>query len=280
MRYGNAGLSCLKRRTPGDMRHGDNISLPDSVIETSKPVKLKDFAEHYRIMSADSDFRFSEEYEELKHVGREKPCGAADLPCNRPKNRFTNILPYDHSRVKLQPCDDDEGSDYINANFVPGFNSPREFIVTQGPLHSTRDDFWRMCWETNSRAIVMLTVRFIYYDKVLSYHSNMWHSRGSTYFGRKRPVMIITFWTYVILYYKNNFSDVSRKDAKSVTTIGLTKHNQSTTEIFRYFYWCFFNEFKHIEKTFNLLIIWIVKYATVSKIVCQLIRYFCKWKRN
>ena len=55
------------------MRHGDNISLPDSVIETSKPVKLKDFAEHYRIMSADSDFRFSEEYEELKRVGREKP---------------------------------------------------------------------------------------------------------------------------------------------------------------------------------------------------------------
>ena len=144
------------------MRHGDNISLPDSVIETSKPVKLKDFAEHYRIMSADSDFRFSEEYEELKHVGREKACAAADLPCNRPKNRFTNILPYDHSRVKLQPCDDDEGSDYINANFVPGFNSPREFIVTQGPLHSTRDDFWRMCWETNSRAIVMLTVSYLW----------------------------------------------------------------------------------------------------------------------
>ena len=96
------------------MRHGDNISLPDSVIETSKPVKLKDFSEHYRIMSADLDFRFSEEYEELKHVGREKPCTAADMPVNRPKNRFTNILPYDHSRVKLQPADDEEGSDYIN----------------------------------------------------------------------------------------------------------------------------------------------------------------------
>jgi cadherin 5 type 2 (VE-cadherin) len=71
------------------------------------------------MMSADSDFRFSEEFEELKHIGREQPCSAADLPCNRPKNRFTNILPYDHSRFKLQPVDDEEGSDYINANYVP-----------------------------------------------------------------------------------------------------------------------------------------------------------------
>ena len=57
----------------------------------------------------------------------------------------------------MQPTDDEEGSDYINASFVPGFNSKREFIVTQGPLHSTREDFWGMGWETNSRAIVMLT---------------------------------------------------------------------------------------------------------------------------
>ncbi|XP_032511666.1 tyrosine-protein phosphatase 10D isoform X3 [Danaus plexippus] len=125
--------------------------------QASRPVRVSDFIDHYRLMSADSDFRFSEEFEELKHVGREQPCTAADLPCNRPKNRFTNILPYDHSRYKLQPVDDEEGSDYINANYVPGHNSPREFIVTQGPLHCTRDDFWRMCWESGSRAIVMLT---------------------------------------------------------------------------------------------------------------------------
>ncbi|CAH0385398.1 unnamed protein product [Bemisia tabaci] len=140
-----------------DHRGQDCASLADSIIETSRPIRLDQFAEHYRIMSADSDFRFSEEFEELKHVGREQSCSAADLSCNRPKNRFTNILPYDHSRFKLQPVDDEEGSDYINANYVTGHNSPREFIVTQGPLHSTRDDFWRMCWESNSRAIVMLT---------------------------------------------------------------------------------------------------------------------------
>ncbi|XP_071875823.1 protein tyrosine phosphatase 10D isoform X5 [Bombus fervidus] len=155
------GLLVRRRRSQGrkttETRTTDNLSLPDSVIDTSRPIKIEDFSEHYRTMSADSDFRFSEEFEELKHVGRDQPCTAADLPCNRPKNRFTNILPYDHSRFKLQPVDDEEGSDYINANYVPGHNSPREFIVTQGPLHSTRDDFWRMVWESNSRAIVMLT---------------------------------------------------------------------------------------------------------------------------
>ncbi|XP_071042515.1 tyrosine-protein phosphatase 10D [Parasteatoda tepidariorum] len=140
-------------------KHGkaDTMSVADSEVVTNRPVKLKDFADHYRIMSADSDFRFSEEFELLKNIGRDKPCNAADLPVNRPKNRFTNILPYDHSRIKLMPTDDEEGTDYINANYIPGYNSPREFIVTQGPLHSTRDDLWRMIWEQNCRAIVMLT---------------------------------------------------------------------------------------------------------------------------
>ena len=106
------------KRTKKGGTHDDTASLPESIIEPTRPVKLKDFAEHYRKMSADSDFRFSEEFEELKRVGREQLCTAADLPVNRPKNRFTNILPYDSSRYKLLPTDDDEGSDYINANYV------------------------------------------------------------------------------------------------------------------------------------------------------------------
>lgn len=109
-------MACRKAT---ETRPNDSMSLPDSIIETSRPIRRENFANHYRIMSADSDFRFSEEFEELKHVGREQPCTFADLPCNRPKNRFTNILPYDHSRFKLQPVDDEEGSDYVNANYVP-----------------------------------------------------------------------------------------------------------------------------------------------------------------
>lgn len=40
-----------------ESRVNDNMSLPDSTIETSRPVLIKNFAEHYRLMSADSDFR-------------------------------------------------------------------------------------------------------------------------------------------------------------------------------------------------------------------------------
>lgn len=94
-------------------------------MKISRPVRLDRFIEHYTQMSADSDFRFSEEFEDLKHAAaiNEVTTTAADLPCNRPKNRFTNILPYDHSRFKLQPVDDEEGSDYINANYVPVINT-------------------------------------------------------------------------------------------------------------------------------------------------------------
>ncbi|KAI2798555.1 hypothetical protein BLOT_010530 [Blomia tropicalis] len=52
---------------------GDTLSIMGAAeLITSRPIKLSNFADHFRLMSADSDFRFSEEFELLKMKGREK----------------------------------------------------------------------------------------------------------------------------------------------------------------------------------------------------------------
>ncbi|KAK1906596.1 Receptor-type tyrosine-protein phosphatase O [Dissostichus eleginoides] len=121
------------------------------------PVQLDDFEAYFREMSKDSAYKFSLQFEELKSVGLDLSHDAADLPVNRPKNRYTNILPYDFSRVQLLSLHHDEGSDYINANYIPGYKTPQEYIATQGPLPETRNDFWKMILQEKSCVIVMLT---------------------------------------------------------------------------------------------------------------------------
>ena len=99
---------------------------------------------------------------------------SANLPANKFKNRLVNILPYEATRVVLQPLVDSTlsgnnnnnnntsptsivGSDYINANFVDGYKYRRAYVATQAPLAETVEDFWRMLWEHNSTLVVMLT---------------------------------------------------------------------------------------------------------------------------
>ncbi|XP_071318352.1 receptor-type tyrosine-protein phosphatase beta-like isoform X2 [Trachinotus anak] len=121
------------------------------------PIKIVNFESHYNQLQADSNYLLSEEYEDLKDVGRNQPLDSALLPENRGKNRYNNILPYDSTRVKLSYIDDDPCSDYINASYIPGNNFRREYIATQGPLPGTKDDFWKMVWEQNVHNVVMVT---------------------------------------------------------------------------------------------------------------------------
>jgi len=46
---------------------------------------------------------------------------SANLPCNKFKNRLVNIMPYETTRVCLQPIRGLEGSDYINSSFIDGY---------------------------------------------------------------------------------------------------------------------------------------------------------------
>lgn len=82
---------------------------------------------------------------------------SANLACNKHKNRLVHILPYEATRVCLQPVRGMEGSDYINASFVDGYRYRAAYIATQGPLVDTTEDLWRMLWEHNSTIVVMLT---------------------------------------------------------------------------------------------------------------------------
>ncbi|XP_044094882.1 tyrosine-protein phosphatase non-receptor type 22 isoform X3 [Neovison vison] len=88
------------------------------------------------------------------------PTTVAEMSTNIKKNRYKDILPYDHSRVELSLITSDEDSDYINANFIKGVYGPKGYIATQGPLSTTLLDFWRMVWEYSVLVIVMACMEF------------------------------------------------------------------------------------------------------------------------
>ncbi|XP_052241030.1 tyrosine-protein phosphatase 10D-like [Dreissena polymorpha] len=154
---------CFKRRAfkPNKMAEDmefDAIGNPTSeYVFGPGLVKLSDFLLHVEKMHRDINLLFNKAYKMLVERSPCYPASVAESDGCMPKNRYINILPYDRSRVKLKPLDEKEGSDYINANYIPGYTLRREYIATQGPLSVTIDDFWRMIWEENVDTIVMLT---------------------------------------------------------------------------------------------------------------------------
>ncbi|NWS76343.1 PTN22 phosphatase, partial [Crotophaga sulcirostris] len=109
---------------------------------------------------------FVEEFLKLKRqstkhrVDKIYPTAAAEQPENIKKNRYKDILPFDHSRVELSLITSDVDSHYINANFIKGVYGPRAYIATQGPLPTTVIDFWRMIWEYKVMIVVMACQEF------------------------------------------------------------------------------------------------------------------------
>ena len=117
-----------------------------------------------------------QEYAEIRSRPPDGTFNVAKMKNNLPKNRYTDVLCYDHSRVILSEIDSDKDSDYIHANFVDGYKQKNAFINTQGrwrrlaslaleisqiyivgPLPKTTNEFWRMIWEQHTLVIVMTT---------------------------------------------------------------------------------------------------------------------------
>ncbi|XP_043864054.1 tyrosine-protein phosphatase 99A isoform X4 [Drosophila mojavensis] len=128
--------------------------------EIRAAVPVNEFAKHVASLHADGDIGFSREYEAIQNecVTDDLACEHSQHPENKRKNRYLNITAYDHSRVHLHPTPGQKKNlDYINANFIDGYQKAHAFIGTQGPLPDTFDCFWRMIWEQRVAIIVMIT---------------------------------------------------------------------------------------------------------------------------
>ncbi|XP_071094543.1 uncharacterized protein [Haliotis cracherodii] len=143
--------NCTSGLVPTPHRLADT-SYPECVWSTEVPVQhLNSYVAKMKI-----DEGLTKQFFDLPY-GKLGSCDEAEMPGNAFKNRYRNILPYDHCRVKLEPIHNIPGSDYINANYIHGYGRPRAFVATQGPYGDVVWDFWRMIWETETSKIVMLT---------------------------------------------------------------------------------------------------------------------------
>ncbi|XP_056606529.1 receptor-type tyrosine-protein phosphatase T isoform X13 [Triplophysa dalaica] len=134
----------------------ESVEMSYQAGQFQPAIRVADLLQHITQMKCGQGYGFKEEYEGLAE-GQTAPWETAKKDENRNKNRYGNIIAYEHTRVRLQPLEGDPHSDYINANYIDGYHRQRHYIATQGPMQETVRDFWRMIWQENSASIVMVT---------------------------------------------------------------------------------------------------------------------------
>uniref|UniRef100_A0A2K5HBF6 protein-tyrosine-phosphatase n=1 Tax=Colobus angolensis palliatus TaxID=336983 RepID=A0A2K5HBF6_COLAP len=100
----------------------------------------------------DAQPRWQPSYLEIRNESHDYLHRVAKFPENRNQNRYRDVSPYDHSRVKLQNAE----NDYINASLVDIEEAQRSYILTQGPLPNMCCHFWLTVWQQQTKAVVML----------------------------------------------------------------------------------------------------------------------------
>ncbi|XP_076257295.1 uncharacterized protein LOC143194409 isoform X28 [Rhynchophorus ferrugineus] len=136
-------------------------AVTDDNDDCPRNVKVNEFVRHCEYLEKNPDkqhLQWEQLDAESKALDGHYNTNFAVLPENKRKNRYPNILPWDHCRVKLNIDEDDEiCSDYINASYIKGASNKNEYIATQGPLAGTCRDFWKMVVQENVKIIVMVS---------------------------------------------------------------------------------------------------------------------------
>ncbi|XP_034270758.1 receptor-type tyrosine-protein phosphatase F isoform X12 [Pantherophis guttatus] len=195
----------LNYQTPGT----SGPSCPNiSSMRDHPPIPVTDLADNIDRLKANDGLKFSQEYESID-PGQQFTWENSNLEVNKPKNRYANVIAYDHSRVILTSIDGVPGSDYINANYIDGYRKQNAYIATQGPLPETLSDFWRMVWEQRTATIVMMT-RLEEKSRVKC--DQYWPGRGTETYGLIQvtlldTVELATYTVRTFALYKNGSSE-------------------------------------------------------------------------
>ncbi|XP_038660225.1 receptor-type tyrosine-protein phosphatase S isoform X26 [Scyliorhinus canicula] len=172
-------LRRLNFQTPGSGVSSYHGNLHSTSMTNHPPIPISELADHIERLKANDNLKFSQEYESID-PGQQFTWEHSNMEVNKPKNRYANVIAYDHSRVLLSAIDGIPGSDYSNSNYIDGYRKQNAYIATQGPLPETFGDFWRMIWEQRSAIVVMMT-KLEERSRVKC--DQYWPSRGTETFG-------------------------------------------------------------------------------------------------
>ncbi|XP_030422178.1 receptor-type tyrosine-protein phosphatase delta isoform X29 [Gopherus evgoodei] len=189
----------------------DNNSLPRFArkgMASHPPIPILELADHIERLKANDNLKFSQEYESID-PGQQFTWEHSNLEVNKPKNRYANVIAYDHSRVLLSAIEGIPGSDYVNANYIDGYRKQNAYIATQGALPETFGDFWRMMWEQRGATVVMMT-KLEERSRVKC--DQYWPSRGTETYGLIQvtlldTVELATYCVRTFALYKNGSSE-------------------------------------------------------------------------
>ncbi|XP_072037251.1 receptor-type tyrosine-protein phosphatase F-like [Amphiura filiformis] len=149
--------SMTSQQTKPEVNSKPIIAIKPTSRTEHEPVLVADLFEYVKRKKRNiPDDEFSRDFETLPSSNASS-ADASKQKENLPKNRYKNIITYDHSRVILEELDGKPNSDYINASYIDGYEKDKAYIAAQGPKPKTIDDMWRMIWQENSRTVVMAT---------------------------------------------------------------------------------------------------------------------------